>query len=208
MDTHTHTNINNGRKAASQVTVKYDRWVCGVSISTPPSEHPLPSVTFDLSEHTLSSPPLLQCLNTEVRNPVSTHSRQPPNSVCICVCQGSDKLHMTTASTASHLWSLLLFISISLLLADTNKALCIQLHAQLHTLLLNLSILQNTIIIASQAGCICEVLKTSLSTSLKWYFNIHFLKLFLMPFAVPFLTRAYKDVSSTLATFIPHEMEN
>lgn len=84
----------------------------------------------------------------------------------------------------------------------------VNLHAQIHTLLLNLSILQNTIIIALQAGCICEVLKTSLSTSLKWNFNIHFLKLFLMPSAVPFLTRAYKDVSSTLATFIPHEMEN
>lgn len=56
-----------------------------------------------------------------------THSRQPPNSAWIVrVFRGSDKLHMTTSSTASQKWSLLLFISISLLLTDTNKALCIQ----------------------------------------------------------------------------------
>jgi len=83
----------------------------------------------------------------------------------IRVCRGSDKSHMTTSSTASHMWSLLLFISISLLSTDTNKALCMHLHAHTHTLLLDPSTLQNTIIIALQAGCICEVLKTSLSIS-------------------------------------------
>lgn len=136
MDTHTHpyTNINNGRKAASQVTVKYDRWVCGVSIGTPPSEQPLPTLTFDLFEHTLSSPHLLQCLNTGVRNPVSTHSRQSANSAWIVrVRPGSERASTHAHDNIVNSLSNVVTSAFHQYFNSLGKTLCIQWHVHTQT---------------------------------------------------------------------------
>lgn len=68
-----------------------------------PSEQPLPTLTFDLCKHTLSSPHLLQCLNTGVRNPVSTHSRHRTlRELYVCVRRACTHAHDNIVNSLSY----------------------------------------------------------------------------------------------------------